>query len=229
MKRIPLVVTGNDGQVYMDDVPDYGGGQGNNETEEGNNDVPANQVGRDLMDRPVREQLLAVHSSICSLRRAQLEVRELLDQHRAERNRLFHIVNSNIRRISMVPTRRANPAQNVVNNNPVPQDNPEAPRAILKSRPRDLYELWTEYLTGLDGNKPARLFSARERGQMKYKYTRRKIFWDLVREITRTGVSSHVAIDRIYTVYGHSTSVTSIINGLRRDRNTNRLPVSLRN
>ena len=69
-------------------------------------------------------------------------------------------MNSNIRRIAMVPTRRANPAQNVVNNNPVPQDNPEAPRAILKSCPRDLYELWTEYLTGLDGNKPARLFSA---------------------------------------------------------------------
>ena len=75
------------------------------------------------MDRPVREQLLAVHSSICSLRHAQLEVRKLLDQHRAERNRLFHIVNSNIRRIAMVPTRHANPAQNVVNNNPVPQDN----------------------------------------------------------------------------------------------------------
>ena len=135
MKRIPLVVTGNDGQGYMDDVPDYGGGQGNNETGEGNNDVPVIQVGRNLMDRPVREQLLAVHSSICSLRRAQLEVRELLDHHRAERNRLFHIVNLNIRRIAMVPTRRANPAQNVVNNNPVPQDNPEAPRAILKSRP----------------------------------------------------------------------------------------------
>ena len=66
-----------------DDVPDFRGGQGNNETEGGNSNVPANQDGRGLMDSPVCEQLLAVHSSNSSLWHAQLEVRELVDQHRA--------------------------------------------------------------------------------------------------------------------------------------------------
>ena len=146
-------------------------GVGNNKTAGGNKNVPANQVGRDLMDCPVCERLLAVHPSISNLGHAQLEVGELLDQNRAERNHLFHTVNSNNFRIALVPMRYANPAYNVANNNPVYQDNPVALWAIPKSFPQDLYALWTERLTGLDGNIPARLFSARERGQMNCKYT----------------------------------------------------------
>ena len=36
VKQIPPVATGNDDKVYMDAVTDFGGGQGNNETEGGN-------------------------------------------------------------------------------------------------------------------------------------------------------------------------------------------------
>ena len=83
---------------------------------------------------------------------------------------------------------------------------------------KSLFDLWDEYLNGVGGRKPARLFSETERGRVKYKYTRRKVVWDIVRKLVDLGHSSHRAIDMIYNVYGAQTSVTDIINRLRRDK-----------
>ena len=39
---------------------------------------------------------------------------------------------------------------------------------------RTLYDLWNEYVIGIGGRKPAREFTATDRGKLKYKYYRRK-------------------------------------------------------
>ncbi len=69
------------------------------------------------------------------------------------------------------------------------------------------------------GGKPARLFSETEGGQVKFKYSRRKVIWDVIRNLVNLGHSClQRAIDMIYNVYGPQTSVTEIFNRLRRDK-----------
>ncbi len=60
----------------------------------------------------------------------------------------------------------------------------------------------TVYELGIGGNKPARLFTASERGPVWFKYCRRKIVWDTVEALVQRGLTSDVAIDRIYSECG---------------------------
>ena len=101
-------------------------------------------------------------------------------------------------------------------------------RPAVLSMPRDLYQLWNEYTTGLNNNKPASQFTAMERGRFKHKYTRRKVFWDWLKTMINAGHTVNISIDRLYQVYGRDKSVTRILNSLRRDRNENNLHVALR-
>ena len=99
--------------------------------------------------------------------------------------------------------------------------------ATLMPNPRSLYDLWNEYLNGVGGRKPARLFSETERGRCKSKYCRRKVVWDVVRNLVTLGHTSQRAIDIIYDVYGPQTSVTDIINRLRKDKKNGTLNPNL--
>ena len=83
--------------------------------------------------------------------------------------------------------------------------------------PRTLHTLWNEYEFGLANRKPAKDLTAAERGQVKYVYHRKKVLWDKVAEMVRSGWSAHDACNRMYEVYGESSSVTQIINQMRRD------------
>ena len=94
--------------------------------------------------------------------------------------------------------------------------------AKLSKRPKDLHELWNEYEFGLHGNKAAKLFTSRERGdkKIKFAYCRRKIFWTKVKSMIARGHSSGTAIQKIYEVFGQNLPVTAIINKLRADRDS---------
>ena len=147
------------------------------------------------------------------------------------------ITSTNIRRISRQPTRMlANTGggigggigggggANGGGGNVAPQ--PPAGVALdaaLSPTPRSLHVLWEEWLTGIGNRKPARLFTRAERGRVKHKYHRRKVVWDLIRDLIRSGLTAEAAIDRIYTVYGHGQTVTTIINRLKRDKTMNQL------
>lgn len=87
--------------------------------------------------------------------------------------------------------------------------------ARLSKCPKDLYTLWKEFEFGIRGNKPAKLFTRRERGAQKAVYSRRKLFWDLVLKLLKKGHTSDTAIDRIYAVYGRNLAVTNILQQLR--------------
>ncbi len=89
------------------------------------------------------------------------------------------------------------------------------PRSILSKRPRDLYELWNEYEVGVPGCKPARQFTASERGSCKWMYSFRLNFWTKIETMIRSGYTSDTAIDAVYAAYGRSKSVSDIVRAIR--------------
>ena len=73
---------------------------------------------------------------------------------------------------------------------------------------------------GIGGRKGAKLFSPKERGNVRYLYTKRKVFWDKVVEMVHAGYTAKTAIDKMYDVYGN-ISVTQMIKKLREDKMKN--------
>jgi hypothetical protein len=112
-------------------------------------------------------------------------------------------VNSNVRRIAVVPAGRQQRAGED------DEGNGTLLTKLLKG-PTDLYVLWREFDVGLDGGKVARDYNINERGANWYSYSQRMNFWDLVRKLLRVGYTPDSAIDRVYEVYGRSKSVTAI-------------------
>ncbi len=62
---------------------------------------------------------------------------------------------------------------------------------------------------------------------MKYKYSRRKVIWDVICNLVSLGHSLQRDIDMIYNVYGPQTSATETIYRLRRDKNNGTLNPNL--
>ena len=224
MKKIPIIVTGDQGQVHIDDVPD--------DQQDNDNGGNGGGAGRNFIDRPVREQLLAMHSAISTLRRGQSTITDKIEQTRAEQKRNFTLIKTTVQRMANTPARliggtsRNRQGPNIQGPLTMAAANQVGRPAVL-AMPRDLYQLWNEYTQGLNGNKPASQFTAAERGRFKHKYTRRRVFWDHVAKLINSGLTVNVSIDRIYQVYGRNKSVTYIINKLRIDRNANRLHVAI--
>ncbi len=85
--------------------------------------------------------------------------------------------------------------------------------------PKNLYVLWSEFESGVGGNKPARLFTASERGKVRFMYCRRKIVWDAIEALVKKGLTSDVAIDPIYSECGgQNTKVNDVIKILKHFR-----------
>ena len=90
VNKIPIVVTGDQGRVFMDDLPedvrgDNGGGGGS-----------GGHGGTNFIDRPVREQLLALHSAVGSLRRGQTSITDKIEQTRVDQRRGFTTIKTSI-------------------------------------------------------------------------------------------------------------------------------------
>jgi hypothetical protein len=100
--------------------------------------------------------------------------------------------------------------------------------ASLSHTPRSLFELWTKWTVGIGGRKPAKDFTAAEHGREKFKYSRRKVVWELIASLVWSGLTAVVAIDRIYAMYGAGTSVTNIINQLKKNVCDGTLHLTLR-
>jgi hypothetical protein len=48
------------------------------------------------------------------------------------------------------------------------------------TKPKKYSDMWDEYLNGIGGRKPARLISESDQGRVKYKYSQRKVVWDII-------------------------------------------------
>jgi len=224
IKRVPVVITGHEGEVYIDEIPEM---SSDGEGQVGSGTTQQARIQGDFLDRPIQNQLLALHSQLMAVRRATDALSEAVHQVQCEQNRHYQTLNTNLHRIALQPARR-HTATAQENDATTQQGNQQGAVAALSPTVRNLYELWHEYQHGIGGRKAARLFTAQERGQMKHKYTRRKVVWDCVDRLVRSGITANVAIDRIYAVYGQSSPVTVVINKLRKDRNENKLHISLR-
>lgn len=212
VKKEPLAVTGDDAQVYIDLLLF---------SEENRNDRDSTQAvihtGR-ATSRMEHQQMNYFNSLLLHLRQDNAEIKTELSRNYERQNRILQIMNRNIKQIMRNPALSHSQVRHVnadENNaiNPVSDIN-----ATLSNMPRTLHELWNEYEFGSGRSKPAKHFTASERGKCRYAYHRRKVVWDQVADMVRRGWDAADACNELYNVYGHRSSVTCIINQMRRDR-----------
>ena len=87
-------------------------------------------------------------------------------------------------------------------------------RTALKEELQNLYELWYEYARGLSGNKPARLFTKKERTRLWHK---RNLAWMIMDQRINAGYSLQDTCDKIYEEYGRGKSVDEIVDLMSSD------------
>ena len=207
VKKIPLLVTGIEAEVHIDEIePIVEDGAAGGVGEGGAPQVNQQMTGINY--------IRAMHSQIVGLRRELQESKEENSRLNNRTNRQLAQMNRSINRIALQPARRVGPNQQPVAAAAVQARN----MARLSKNPRTLYILWHEFEFGIAGRKAAKDFTVSERGRVKYAYHRRKVVWEKIQEMIRGGWSANTAMDAIYGVYGRDSSVTSIINRMRADR-----------
>ena len=150
------------------------------------------------------------------LRREVADLKTHMERRDAIPQQLQRQQNRNICRLAQVPGRRNVAAATSPMDRDVDDGN-IAHVTELSKLPKTLHALWQEYEFGSGNRKPAKDFTANERGRVRYKYYKRKFFWHKVSEMIRRGMTSQVACDRIYEVYGPNQSITNILIQLKRD------------
>ena len=230
VKKVLLVITGEDAEVHIDEVfddndqPPANNNNNNNEIQPQDPQMAANlQPNNNLNTRGIQNaNFRALYAQNTALRREVQELRTEVQRVGERETQHFGILNTSIRRIALQPVQRPRNNNNNANgnNNNNNNNNNNHNAATLSPNPRTLHVLWQEYEFGIGGRKAARLFTAAERGRVKYSYHRRKVVWDKIAEMIRAGHTAQTAIDRIYQAYGVNTTTTRIINLMRRDRTT---------
>ena len=142
----------------------------------------------------------------------QSEIREKAARHDV----LLQRINENVKRITAQPVVRT-AAQSLADLSRGDGIDSHA-RLASGSNVRTLYDLWVEYELGLAGHKPARHFTPAERGRVKFTYSLRLNFWQVVDRMVRAGHTSDVAIDKVYGTYGVGETVTKILRKMRSDK-----------
>jgi hypothetical protein len=217
-----VVIIGDQGAVHNDEPLRA------SEAEEGGDEAGGANIN---VNPSMSDQLLALQSQIVSIQRSLEDIKSLYEQQRIRSNRQFQVLNASVRKIvkqserRIVPVVQAEQEAVPANNEP---NQPINQTATLMQVPRTLNVLWEEWHRGVDGRKPVRLFTARERRQCKHTFHRRKLVWDLIAGLIRGGLTADAACDIIYDVYGRQSSVTTIINRLKADKKNNTLHVNLR-
>jgi len=229
--KVPVIVSGDEGTVFIEVVEEVARGEFMRGVSGGAGVATAGGAG-------IREQLLALQSGISQLRRDVQDVKQNQGVDRTTVMKQLAIMNANLKRIGNQPMRMLAAADTATQR----EENlnllagvvvgrgvlHEPAVACLSSTPRNLYELWREYLHGIGGRKPACEFSRVEKGRVKHKYHRRKIVWDLIQNLVHLGFTAETAIDRIHLIYGSQTSVTEIINQIKKHKKDGTLSPNLR-
>lgn len=165
-----------------------------------------------------RREFAALYAQIAAIRR---HTADEVQQLRRDIQRDLQKLQAIVRRVAIQPGVRRDVSAHI----PAGEVPPTRQRAArLSKRPKDLYELWHEYKVGCAELKAAKDFTAAERGANKFAYSRRKVFWDVVSSLVRSGFTSDTAIDKVYSVYGRQLSVSNVLAALRADRRRSRHP-----
>ena len=94
--------------------------------------------------------------------------------------------------------------------------------------PKTLHDLWVEWKFGTGGRKAASTFNNRERGTIKSLFSFCLVVWTQIEEMFRGGMTSQLACDEVYRVYGQRESVANILRAMKRDEMTRKWPPALR-
>ncbi len=234
VQRIPIIVTGHDDQVFITEVfPE----------EDVDHVHDARNLAANVGGGGGRDDLLrAVHAQVGIQRREGHDrgealttgldrLNEYIIQMDERHTQQVNTLRRSIHRIALQPVQRPrvdedggtegggggrDAAETVTRVN-----------ATLIKNPRSLHLLWQEYEFGIGGRKPAKNFTAVERGRVKYAYYRRKIVWEMIAGLVRAGHTAQVAIDMIYEIYGASTGVTTILRTMRHEKAAGQVHPSL--
>jgi hypothetical protein len=215
VEKVAFIVTGNEGQVFMDEIP-------GNEEVAPNAGVAGTHASVGFSDRPIRDQLLVLHSQYFQLRTSQDALPETITNNHLQVTRGISMIILNTNRLAMAPFGRSRAASGGEGGGTAVHD-----VATLSPTPRSLHMLWQEYTVGIGGRNPARQFMSTERGSVKHKYSHRNYFWDVVDKLILCGFTAQVAIDGIYTRYGRELCVTKIIDRIKQDRRHHTVPAAL--
>lgn len=214
VQKRPIVVNGYGGQVHLVPLEDDSFQTNTNAT---TSNLPNNHS-------VLLTEIRGIHSTVINMKRRMEEIysslRAEVDCNHTETKQKIQRLNASIKRIAVQPVVRS-----VAHDHEMVSQPSHSVR--LSKGPVNLFELWKEYQFGLGGRAPARLFSPNERGQNRSTYSLRKVFWDAVLELIRSGMTSDVAIDRVYSVYGREKSTTDILRTMRNDRKRKTLMCSL--
>jgi hypothetical protein len=202
--RVPIAVSGLAGQLNIVEL--------GLDMREG---VPTPQL-TTVSNTAIASELAALTSTVLGVKRRLEEINSNQQNStlelRSDIQKGFERVHATIKRISIQPVVRRAAESN--------EDQPNRIQTQVKlcKRPTDLFVLWHEYEHGSGGCKPARQFNALERGQVKWMYSFRLGFWQLIDTMIRRGHTSETAIDAVYAAYGAATPVSEILRSIRRDK-----------
>jgi hypothetical protein len=198
----------------------------NNNTDiENNANNQPQQTQQTQQHRPADEQMNGLLIQMPQTRQ-QLEAGLTMVNQTARAMRLhtdsqFSIVNRNILRVAIQPTRMATPRQieQAANINNVELAQVAEQRLAQHSKgPKNLYEFWMEWEVGIVGRKAANHFTPTERGTCKMTYCPQKAVWDQMVKLINRGYVVHTAIYKIYECYGRRLVPTKIINLMERNK-----------
>jgi seryl-tRNA synthetase len=127
----------------------------------------ADAAGGPQTDRVQRQQerneVRAVYAQVMELRRDNTNLRAELASTKAELIKVMTAMNTNVRRIQMLPTvsvRRHHGGEDHEDHDEV-----VGPDATLSKVPKNLFLLWQEHMQGIGGRKAAKDFTPAERGK----------------------------------------------------------------
>ena len=157
----------------------------------------------------------ALYAKCSSTSSRVMEMQNTVVSEFADLKRRLRRIEENLRSIQVAPARRGGAHGPVAYR--LGTDAGDTRPAVLHGCPRTLAVLWDEYQNGIGGNKPARMFTRRERGgRVKFRYSRRKVFWDCMSRLLSRGNTIATAIAKIKGVYG-DVSVTKTLERMRPD------------
>jgi hypothetical protein len=118
----------------------------------------------------VLETVAAIQHHVAAIQREQFEIKAELELFRKEERVTNRVLTMAMQRMSRQPGRILGQARVVQEPVQVENDDDNAdalhgPPAMLSKNPKTLHSLWREFEEGLGGRKPAKMFTARERGK----------------------------------------------------------------
>ncbi len=164
VERIALMAHGSDGEVFLDEVmnvpeSDPQGPQPGNRVLR-NDEAHAHIVG--MSEQSAADRLRGIQSQLSSLKAGVLSLEEKMLVNDAIVDRKLTSIQRGVQRLNDAPGRRIRPPSGVL-----ASVNDDRMETGLSRLPKTLYDLWDEYTVGLEGRKPAKLYSSTERGRCK--------------------------------------------------------------